>query len=440
MRYLIIGVLSFVFLISCATDDSTVYEVGSDFIENNIQVRVIDTFTVKAGTFKRDSIVTANTNRILVGNVVDENLGSLSAKSYLQLITTNLSIGTNAEYDSIGFILNYDNYYYGDTTKIQTYTLHRITETVETEDNSSFYNTSSLKYDADILGQISFTPRPNRTTDSLFIKMDDVLGEEIFDKIVDNDINTTDDFLQYFKGIVITPDTTVNSHVLGFNAQITAGLEGNSGMRLYYSVKDDDSEDNSYYIDFTISSAAKQFNEIEGNFSNSTVGDFEDGEEIKLSANTNNLLFAQGGIGVSPRIEIPSIKRLSELYENATALSATLTFNPLLGSYNEDNPLPESLSVFVVDHKNRMIEQLTDIDGNLASAILINDNDEFDKNTYYTVDLSGFVENILYTEEDLNYALMIQYEDYAKEVHKLVIENDPSTNNEVKLSVKFLNY
>ncbi|WP_343329330.1 DUF4270 family protein [Polaribacter staleyi] len=440
MRYLIIGVLSFVFLISCATDDTTVYEVGSDFIENNIQVRVIDTFTVKAGTFKRDSIVTSGTNRILLGNVVDENLGSLSAKSYLQLITTNFSIGTNAEYDSIGFILNYDNYYYGDTTKIQTYKLHRITETVETEDNSSFYNTSSLKYDADILGQISFIPRPNRTTDSLFIKMDDVLGEEIFDKIVDNDINTTDDFLQYFKGIAIVPDATVNSHILGFNAQITAGLSGNSGMRLYYTLKDDDSEDNSFYIDFAVSNAAKQFNEIEGNFSNSTVGDFEDGEEIKLSANTNNLLFAQGGIGVSPRIEIPSIKRLSELYENATALSAALTFNPLLGSYNEDNPLPESLSVFVVDHKNRMIEQLTDIDGNLASAILINDNDEFDKNTYYTVDLSGFVENILYTEEDLNYALMIQYEDYTKEVHKLVIENDPSTNNEVKLSVKFLNY
>lgn len=440
MRYLIIGVLSFVFLISCATDDTTVYEVGSDFIENNIQVRVIDTFTVKAGTFKRDSIVTSGTNRILLGNVVDENLGSLSAKSYLQLITTNFSISTNAEYDSIGFILNYDNYYYGDTTKIQTYKLHRITETVETEDNSSFYNTSSLKYDADILGQISFIPRPNRTTDSLFIKMDDVLGEEIFDKIIDNDINTTDDFLQYFKGIAIVPDATVNSHVLGFNAQITAGLSGNSGMRLYYSVKDDDSEDNSYYIDFAISNAAKQFNEIEGNFSNSTVGDFEDGEEIKLSPDTNNLLFAQGGIGITPRIEIPSIKRLSELYENATSLSATLTFNPLLGSYNEDNPLPESLSVFVVDHKNRMIEQLTDIDGNVASAILINDNDEFDTNTYYTVDLSGFVENILYTEEDLNYALMIQYEDYTKEVHKLVIENDPSTNNEVKLSVKFLNY
>ncbi|WP_158838050.1 DUF4270 family protein [Polaribacter sp. L3A8] len=440
MRYLIIGVLSFVFLISCATDDTTVYEVGSDFIENNIQVRVIDTFTVKAGTFKRDSIVTESTNRILVGNVVDENLGSLSAKSYLQLINSNFSIDTNAEYDSIGFILNYDNYYYGDTTKIQTYTLHRITETVETEDNNSLYNTSSLKYDANILGQISFTPRPNRATDSLFIKMDNVLGEEIFDKIVDNDINTTDDFLQYFKGLAIVPNTTVNSHILGFNAQVGQSTVGNSGMRLYYSVKDDDSEDNSYYMDFTISSAAKQFNQIEGNFSNSTVGNFEDGEEIKISTETDNLLFAQGGIGVTPRIEIPSIKRLTELYENATTLSATLTFNPLLGSYNEDNPLPESLSVFVVDHKNRIIEQLTGIDGNVASAILVENNDEFDENTYYTIDLSGFVESILFTEEDLNYALMIQYEDYTKEVDKLVIENNPSTNNEVKLSVKFLNY
>ena len=439
MRYLIIGFISFVFLASCTTDDTT-YEVGSDFIDNDIQVRVIDTFSIKAGTIKLDSLLTSSTNRILLGSVIDENFGHLSSKSYLQLITSSFTIDSDAVYDSIGMILNYDNYYYGDTTKIQTYKLHRITETFEPEEGTDFYNTSSLEYSAGVLGEISFTPKPNKATDSLFIKMDDVLGEEIFNKIVDNDINTSDDFLQYFKGLAIVADTSESNHVLGFNTQTSASTAGNSSMRLYYTIEDDDSEDNSYYVDFVISSAAKQFNEIKTDLSNTTLGDFEDGEEIKLSETSDDLIFTQAGTGVSMRIEIPSIKKLSELSENSTTLSATLTFNPLKGSYDVDNPLPESLIVYVVDHKNRIIKQLSDIDGNTAYAFLNEENDEFDENTYYTIDLSGFVEEILYTETDLNYALMVQYSDFSNKVNTLVIENDETTNNEVKLSVKHLNY
>jgi hypothetical protein len=337
-------------------------------------------------------------------------------------------------------ILNYDAYYYGDTTKIQTYKLHRITKTFEPEEGAVFYNTSSLDYDTDVLGEISFLPKPNSVLDSLFIKMDDILGEEIFNKIVANDINTSDDFLQYFKGLAIVPDKTQDSHVLGFNMQTTASTVGNSSMRLYYTIKDDDSEDNSYYMDFAISNAAKQFNEITTDLSNTLVNNFEDGEDIKLSKNTNNLIFTQAGIGISSRIEMPSIKRLSELSENSTTLGATLIFNPLKGSYNEDNPLPEILLVYVVDHKNRIIKELTDADGSVAHAILHEDDDEFNENTYYTIDLSGFVEEVLFSEEDLNYALTLQYADYNKKVNTMVIENDSKMGNAVKLTVKYLNY
>ena len=187
MRYFVIGILSLVFVVSCTTNETT-YEVGSDFIDNEIQVRVIDTFSIKTGTFKLDSLITSSKNRILLGNVKDEKLGTISSKSYLELVTSTFYIDEDAIYDSIGFVLNYDTYHYGDTTKVQTYKLHRITETVEPEDGGSFYNTSSLEYDTNSLGEISFTPKPNKATDSLFIKMDDVLGEEIFNKIWGTDV------------------------------------------------------------------------------------------------------------------------------------------------------------------------------------------------------------------------------------------------------------
>lgn len=439
MKYYIIGVLSLFLLTSCTTGDE-IYEVGSDFIESEIQVRVIDTFSIKAGTYKLDSLITSSSNRILLGNVRDEKLGTFSSKSYMELTTTTFSLDTDAVYDSIGMILNYDNYYYGDTTKIQTYKLHRITETVEPEDGVYFYNTSSLQYDADILGQISFIPKPNKPTDSLFIKMDDVLGQEIFDKIDDNDINNSDDFLQYFKGLAIIPETTESNHILGFNAQTTETTVGNSSMRLYYTIPDDDNEDNSYYIDFVISDASKQFNQINSDLSSTILGSFEDEEEIKLSTETDNLIYTQSGTGITARIDIPSIKRLSELSENATTLSADLTFKPLKGSYSNSNPLPEALSVFIVDSKNRIIQQLTDEDGEAAYAVLIQDDDEFEENTYYTIDLSSFVEQILYSDLDLNYALMIQNQENFNHVNNVIIENNADINNEVKLSVKYLNY
>ncbi|WP_299664576.1 DUF4270 family protein [uncultured Polaribacter sp.] len=436
MRYFIIGVLGVLLFVSCSSEENATYEVGSDFIENAIQIRLLDTFAIKAGTFKLDSLPTSSTNRILLGSLIDDHLGHLTAKSYLQLTTNTFSLDTDAIYDSIGIILNYDTYYYGDTTKIQTYTVHRVSQTIVPEEGTDFYNTSSLNYDSESLGSLSFTPRPNKSTDSLYIPIKDALGEEIFDKIIDNEINSSDDFLQYFKGIAIVPDTTLDSHVLGFHTLTAETTASNSRMRLYYTVKDDDNEDNNYFIDFTITSEANQFNEISSNVTATLLGDFENGEDIKQSTNTNNLIFTQGGTGISSRIEIPSIKKLTEISNTGTVLSAELTFIPS-NSSNSDL-LEDALLVYIVDHKNRILNELTDIDGNAVNAVLNDEGNEFNSNTYYSIDLSGFVEEILQTEADLNYAIMIQFSDYNSIVKNLVIQND--TENEIKLTVKYLNY
>ncbi|MCI2227708.1 DUF4270 domain-containing protein [Polaribacter sp. MSW13] len=443
MRYFIISIFSIVLFVSCTSDETLSYKVGSDFIETDIQVRLIDTFSIKAGTYKLDSLPTSNTSRILLGSLFDNYFGHLTAKSYLQLSPSSLSIDAEAVYDSIGMILNYDNYYYyyyyGDTTKIQSYNIYRVTQTIEPEEGTTFYNTSTLHYDPASLGELSFTPKPNKSTDSLYIPMKVELGEEIFNKIVDNDINTIDDFLQYFKGIAIVPDTTLDSHVLGFNISTIESTARNSKVRLYYTVNDDDdNENNSYYVDFVLSDATKQFNEIRSDLSSTILDSFEDVEDIKLSTSTDNLIFAQGGTGISSRIEIPSIKKLSEISNTSSVLSAELTFKPLNGSYSNSNSLDETLLVYVVDHKNRVIKELVDIDGNVVNAVLNQDGSEFNSNTYYSINLSGYVEEILQSEYDLNYALMIQFTNYSSIVKNLVIDND--ANNQIKLAVKYLNY
>ncbi len=440
MRFIIISIACTILLMSCSQDELKNYPVGSDFIENDIQVRVIDTFSIKTGTFKLDSLITSSTNRILLGSVIDDDFGHLTTQSYFQIKNSTFSIDSDAVYDSIGFVLNYDTYYYGDTTQIQTYKIHRVLETVKPNEGDEFYNTSKLDYDSESLGEITFSPRPNSGSDSLYIPMNYELGEDIFNKIVDNDINNSDDFLQFFKGLTIVPDLSTNSHILGFNVKTSANAINNSSMRLYYTVDDDDSEDNSYFIDFYITASDKQFNTIKTDLSNTIIDGFENSETIIPSDDTTNLIFSQAGTGISARIEIPSIKKLNEISNTGTTLSAELTFVPLDGSYNDGKPLKDSLAVYIVDHKNRILSQLTTIDADVSYAILNPYDDEFDQQTYYSLDLSGYVEEILNTDYDLNYALMIQFIDYDKTVDTVIIENDSDEGNQIKLTVNYLNY
>lgn len=441
MRVFIICSIYACLLCSCSSDVQN-YPVGSDFIDNDINIKIIDTFSIKAGTFKLDSLVTSSTSRILLGSIYDENFGRLDARSYLQVHNSDFSISKDAVYDSIGFVLNYDTYVYGDTTQVQTYKIHRIIETFEPEDDGDdFYNISKLKFDPVPLGEISFKPRPNTTTDSLYIPLSQALGEEIFNKIRDKDISNYDDFIQFFKGLTIIPDTLTSSHVLGFKFDVSSSFEDSSNMRLFFTEDVDDvSEGNNQEICFFVSSADKQFNAITNNFKDFPILGFDDPETTISSSATSDLIFSQAGTGISARIEMPTLKRLKESSDKNTALNATLTFSPLNSSYDKTKPLKDSLLVFIVDHKNRLVEQLTDIDGANAYALLSEEGDEFNENTYYEVDMSGFVETILNYEYDLNYALMIQFIDYDKTVNSTVIKDFSDNNNKIKLSVTLLDY
>lgn len=440
MRFIILSFISVCILLSCSSEELNSYPVGSDFVENDIQVRVLDTFSINTGTFKLDSLVTSSTNRILLGSVSDANFGHLTAQSYFQVNNSAFYIHSDAVYDSIGFVLNYDAYYYGDTLQTQNYNIHRVLETVRPNEGDEFYNTSSLDFDSESLGELSFTPKPNSTADSLYIPMKHELGEEIFDKIVDDDINNSDEFLQYFKGLTIIPGTQIDSHIIGYNVVTSETVTGNSSMRLYYTVEDDDSEGNSYYIDFYISSSDKQFNQTTTDLSNTLLDNFEDSETIIPGSETEHLVFSQAITGISARIEIPHLKNLNEISNDGTTLSAELTFAPQIGSYSDQKPLKDSLAVYIVDHKNRILNQLLDIDSNSSYAILNEDDDEFNGSTYYHLNLDGYVEEILNTDYDLNYALMIQFIDYDKTVDSVVLENDPDNSSKAKLTVKYLNY
>ncbi|TEB40657.1 DUF4270 family protein, partial [Flavobacterium circumlabens] len=103
------------------------------------KVILIDTVTVEMSTINFDSLVTSGQSRILVGNYDDPIFGKVKSDGYFQLESDSYSLpgaGSDTEavnyvFDSISMILKYNNYFYGDTTKVQTFGIHRVLQKIK---------------------------------------------------------------------------------------------------------------------------------------------------------------------------------------------------------------------------------------------------------------------------------------------------------------------
>lgn len=453
MRLFISIVVFLSFFASCSEENTTNYEVGGDFIDSDVVIRVVDSFSIKASTFKQEDVITSSTGRMLLGSLKDNVLGDITAQTYFQLTANSTNfisssgihvVTDEAKFDSIAFILNTDTYYEGDTTKIQTYKLHEIlTEVEPLDDNLVFFNTDVLDYNSnEILGEITFTPKPQKTSDSLYIPMSDTFGNRIFDAIKNEEIESANDFINEFEGLTIVPEKN-NSNIIGFNVQATESITDNAYMRLYYTEEDIDDQQ---YIDFFISPTVtvgkpRQFNSIyldPTNLAPELSPIITDSETTISSKETQNLTYVQSGSGVSTRIDMQSIKKLREISEFGTALSAELIITPDKRSFQSTNDLEQSLNVFIINNKNENIGQLANANGEVITANLNSDNNEFDTNTFYSVDLTEYVNTILNSETDLDFALMIQFSNSNSTIKRTVI--DTNDNDDLKLSIKYLTF
>ena len=447
MRYYIIGVLLFFFgLISCSSDDLSTQNVGSEFLENEININNIDNFKVTTQTYKADPFVTSGTGRILLGNTLDESLGNMKISSFFQVSSSSFSydIDDEATFKSIGFVMHYDDYHRGDTTNNeQTYKLYTLNEAVYS-DEDAFYNDSWLNHEDTSIGEVTFNARPNITQDSIYIPFNDIASEEIgnalFTKIQDEDLETEDDLLAIIRGFAIIPEESENGLVLSFNVETTEFSDNNSSMRIYYT--SEDGED--VYVDFPITNLNKQFNTIASSsedtsldLSNTDISDLQDAKQIVLS--DANIAISQAMSGLTSKISFPDINEIKTLSDLGSVLSAELVFSPTKETFALDNELPETINVFKINEDNELIEELTDFDNEAVTANLVENSVDHNGANIYTVDVSDFVQEILTSETNLNYSLALTFTDVNSTVRSIAINADDEESN-LKLTVKYLNY
>ncbi|WP_243229891.1 DUF4270 family protein [Flavobacterium pectinovorum] len=441
--YKYILMLFFAFaIVSCGTDtDAGEFVVGSDYLAVNNKVILIDTVTVEMATINFDSLITSNQSRILVGNYDDPLFGKVKSNSYFQLASDSYSLvsgasdteATNYVFDSISMILKYDNYYYGDTTKVQTFNIHRLIQKVKPNtDDDSFYNNSALNYSPESLGTISYKPRPTEK-DSINIKMDAAFGQALFQRFKQRDITDFDSFSEYLKGLVLVPSTENSSSVIGFALT--------SKVRLYYSkyLSGTDTE-TSYVKDFTFLDATKQFNAISLDKTGTLIQNLPASSSKLSSLLTNNQGYIQSGTGVACRIDFPNIKQLRYISDKGAIVDAELILKPVNNTYSEKFPLSDSLRVFVADKLNRISGTLNSSSGTALYANLNKQSDEFNENVQYSLSVGNFLQKEMLRQSDSRSSLVLVLPNIAKAVNRLVLGDQKHLNNKIQLKIYYISY
>ncbi len=442
MRKFILILLFVLSLFSCGTDtDTGEFTVGSDYLALSNKVVLIDTVTVDMSTINFDSLATSNRSRILIGNYDDPIFGKVKSDSYFQLSTSTYaltSVGSDTEsvnyvFDSISMILKYDRYYYGDTTRVQTFNIHRLTQRVKpnTEDDN-FYNNSTLSYSPESLGTISYRPRPLQK-DSINIQMSKEFGEALFLKIKKREITDYDSFTEYLKGLVLVPDTGNSSSAIGFSVST-------SKVRLYYSKYQADDEADSYILDFQILDATKQFNSISSDKTGTILQNLPISTSKLSSTLTNNQGYIQSGTGVACRVDFPNIKQFKNISTNGAIVDAELILKPVNNSYSEKYPLADSLTVYVGDNLNRISGSLVNSAGTAVYGKLSQKSDEFNENVGYSVSIGAFLQKEMLKESDSRSSLILTLPGIAQSVNRLVLGDQKHLNNKIQLKIYYISY
>ncbi|MDR6764205.1 hypothetical protein J2Y38_004434 [Flavobacterium sp. 2755] len=440
-KFLLMLVFAFT-IFSCGTDtDGGEFVVGSDYLAINNKVVMIDTLTVEMSTINFDSLVTSGQSRILVGNYDDPVLGKVKSNSYFQLSGDSYALnnsGSDTEtvkfvFDSISMILKYDNYYYGDTTQVQKFDIHRLTQKVKPNtDDDSFYNNSTLSYSDESLGTISYKPRPIEK-DSINIRMSDVFGEALFQKIKKREITDLDNFTEYLKGLVIVPSTSNSSSVIGFHAST-------SKVRLYYSKYQADTEADSFFIDFSMSGTSTQFNSISLDKTGTIIQNLPVSSSKLSSSLTNKQGFIQSGTGVACRIDFPNIKQLKYISNNGAIVDAQMFIKPVNNSYSNKYPLADSLKVYVADNLNRISGSLLNSAGAAVYGNLSKKSDEFNENIGYTIPLGSFLQKEMLKTSDSRSSLILTLPGISKSVNRLVLGDQKHPENKILIKIYYLSY
>lgn len=440
------------FIVSCESD-SDLYKVGDNWTDSYLNAYRIDTLTVKTSTIMLDSISTSGNSGILVGYNNDPYFGKVTAKSFMALSPQSYSITKNSDnqapiFDSISLLLTYDGYYYGDTLQTTTINVHKLTQKLKLDDETSLlYNTSTFNYDSNTLGSLTFHPRP-KTAGSKYVRipLNYNFGLNLFNTLRNEDIPDQESFLSYLQGIVLTSNTSSNSIIRYKINESGDGISLNSGevikpnLRIYYHYPPDTGDEpTTRYFNFTITQST-QFNNLKSDFTGSALEGLTPDHPLPSTA-TGNRSFMQCGLGIMTKVEVPYLKNLNNIGQNVEIVDAQLYMRPVENSFLYPYYLPSTLKLYKGNTNNEITSTFTDASGSEISVSRYTDP-QFQEDNYYMVSLSYYLQNQLTATDFGLYSLLMLPNKYTTQsLDRIVFTNSKyNQDNKMELKVYILKY
>lgn len=420
-------------LFSCTKVD---IQFSDNRIEDDPNVTLYENYEVALSTYKIDSFISSGHSIFTLGHHIDTSFGTIDASSFVevQLPTENPLQGQIVSFDSLVIILRPNGSYYGDTLQPFNISAHRVLQKIENEDeeNVNFYNPHMFPFDATILGQATTTVRPLRGTD-IKMRISDVLGQELLNKLrINNDtIRNQELFTKYLKGIYLRSDSLVSKSLYYFKTD-SAGF-----MRLYYTLQG--AVGVKKYIDFSFNSQ-RQFNNMRYYHTGTALSVFTPlKKQLKGSALTGHKAYLNSNMGTYVKINFPSLLGLKETHPYIKVLKAELIIKPGRSYYNYPYQLPKALYLHVTDDGNEMGSVLANSFDQSAQNGNLTIDDLYGEKTYYSYDLTNFVNAILEEGSFSKLALMLSSPSGVTdaEIDRLVID-DNTLNKNVQLKLYVL--
>lgn len=405
-----------VFLSACYDEEST---YGKEWVTSAFRNVTIDTSTVVTTAVLIDSLETSGKNLVLVGRYTHPCWGSITATSYLPYSRPSYTTDSEEKValDSLVFRLAYTGRFIGDTTQVQSFSIHRLTEKISLTDAGYLYNHSSFSYETEPLTSYRFRPKPS-SPDTLDIRLPDALGEDLLTRFHSGDEAVSSDrFEEYFKGLVLVPDAGNSHSVLTF--AVTDSL---ASMILYYHIENEWNEQRQLLFS---PSATSQFNSITHDRSGTAMEEYPTRDvEIPSGALDNrSLLF--GGLGWYTRLEFPYLNDLLQQGKQVQVESALLKIYPEPGTYSASNALPDSIYLYIADENNVVTEAVTDYLGEEVQAGVLVKDETFQENTYYYFDVTQFMSEELgaFGMYKHNLQLVLHEGDYTSTLRNLTFSD-----------------
>ena len=379
---IVAGLLFITGTTACVDENNT---LGKNLVDSAFRNVFTDTCTVTASTLRFDSLETSGKKVAWVGRYTHPLWGTHTARSYVAytLPTYGTSVEETVVFDSLTLALIYRPYFSGDTTRLHKIDVHRLTEKLRLNDNGYLYAHSGFSYDPDVLGSRTFRPKP-RSEEILEIRLSDTFGQDLLTRFHNRDDQVSSDFFpDYFKGLVLVPDTAVCRSLLSFQA-----ADSSATLNLYYHIRNSDKDQQVLTFYPTVST---QFNRIEHDCSGTPLEGYP-GKKTELpSAAVGDRALVCALSGWYSRLDIPYLNNLMLEGDAVEIEDAWLRIYPETGTYSPYNPLPDSLYLYIADENNVITDVVQDNLGNEVQVGYLVADGTYGGNTYYSFDITDFL-------------------------------------------------